>query len=211
VYDHILRSTVWIVAGKSTGTGWVVDRERGLVVTNQHLVGSFPKTLVIFPAFDGKKRVIAERDYYFAKAPRVGALVLETSSRRDLALLQLPSLPPGVTALKLADDSAKPGEMIHSVGNPGSSGALWVYTSGTVRQVYTKKIRYKTGQLVDARMLETQAPINPGDSGGPVVNSRGQLVGVVAGFAPEARLVSSCIDVTEVRDFLKAASPKSSP
>ena len=55
------------------------------------------------------------------------------------------------------------------MGNPGASDAYWVYTSGAISQVYQKTIRYNT-QTVQARVLETQSPINPGDSGGPVVN-----------------------------------------
>ena len=53
--------------------------------------------------------------------------------------------------------------------------------------------------------METQAPINSGDSGGPVLNSKGELVAIAQAIAPNARLVSYSVDISEVRTFL--ASP----
>jgi tetratricopeptide (TPR) repeat protein len=101
----------------------------------------------------------------------------------------------------LAAEGAGPGDVLHSLGNPAASGALWVYSSGTVRQVYRRQMRYAGGQVVEARVIETQVPINPGDSGGPVVNGRGELVGVNAALRHDAALFSFCIDLSEVRDY----------
>ena len=54
-------------------------------------------------------------------------------------------MPDGVPELVLAKASAEPGQSVHSIGNPGGSGALWVYTPGKVRQVYPKKWTAKLG------------------------------------------------------------------
>src|SRR5207248_1523345 len=70
----------------------------------------------------------------------------------------------------------------------------------------------------EARVVETDSPTNPGDSGGPLVNDRGELVGVTEGASTEARLVSTFVDVSEVRRLLgqddskrvRADSPKDS-
>ena len=51
--------------------------------------------------------------------------------RCDLAVIELERMPPGVQALRLAASSVVPGQRIHSIGNPGVSGALWVYTPGS--------------------------------------------------------------------------------
>src|SRR5262249_44524466 len=140
----------------------------------------------------------------YRNAPRVRGSVLDVDPRRDLALVELESLPAGVTALPLAKEPPGPGDLVHSVGNPTSSDALWVYTSGTVRQVYHKKFTVE-GRTIDARVVETQSPINPGDSGGPVVNDQGEVVAVTAATNRAAQLVSVCIEVGEVRDFAAAA------
>src|SRR5690606_28832556 len=93
------------------------------------------------------------------------------------------------------------GESVESIGNPGTTDALWVYTSGTVRSVYQKTFRTGAGEH-DFRVVETQAPINSGDSGGPVLNSKGELIAIAQAIAPNARLVSYSIDISEVRTFL---------
>src|SRR5207249_1567090 len=80
---------------------------------------------------------------------------------------------------------------------------------GAVRQVYRKQFSTsgkdgKDSFKVDARVVETQSPVNSGDSGGPVVNDQGELVAVVQGHAPDAqaRLVSYFIDVSEVKALM---------
>src|SRR5262249_8483747 len=127
--------------------------------------------------------------------------VLLSDPRHDLALVRLESIPEGVTELKLADDSAFPSDLVHSIGNPAASDALWIYTSGTVRQGYRRKVRLED-QEVEAQVMETQSPITPGDSGGPVVNDKGELIGVNAAVSRSGNLFSICIDVAEVRDFM---------
>src|SRR5205823_13214931 len=93
------------------------------------------------------------------------------------------------------------------VGNAGRSGALWGYTSGTVRTApYLKRWQVRLGssaRMFEARVVETQLPTNPGDSGGPLVNDRSELVAVTQGFAPDAQLMSLFIDVGEVKNFLR--------
>jgi len=69
--------------------------------------------------------------------------------KRDLALIQLEgAIPTEARSLKLSKESPSPGQRVHSVGNPGASGALWVYTPGSVRQVYHHKFerRLKTAK-----------------------------------------------------------------
>ena len=95
---------------------------------------------------------------------------------------------------------------MHSIGNPGKSGALWVYASGSVRSIYPKDWRVKEGERIHdfkAKVLETQSPTNPGDSGGPLVNDKGEMIGITQGYAPDAQLLSLFIDISEVRTFLR--------
>jgi HEAT repeat protein len=94
------------------------------------------------------------------------------------------------------------------VGNPGTSGALWVYAPGVVRQVYHRKWKVRDdmdGSIhdFDADIIETQSPTNHGDSGGPLVNDRGELVGVTQGVVvSQGTQLSLFIDLAEVRRFV---------
>ena len=214
VYTSTLHSTVWIVipvgpTRARTGSGSLIDANRRLILTNFHVVGDDETGFVSFPIFQNGK-LVAEREAYRAPGRRIPAKVVARDPKRDLAVLQLEGpVPTEARAVKLAKDSPSPGQHVHSIGNPGASGALWVYTEGSVRQVYHNKIHSMdrdSGKAfdIDARIVETQSPVNAGDSGGPVVNDRGELVAVVHGHLSDAqaRSVSIFIDVSEVRDLL---------
>jgi tetratricopeptide (TPR) repeat protein len=211
VYTRMVKATVLIAPPTGGGTGWIVDRDRGLIVTNEHVVGRHDKIDVIFPEYDKDGRALAEPVRY-GKARRIPAEVIDTDGPRDLALLRLQGSPPAsVTALKVAGGDARPAERVHSIGNPDASGALWVYSTGTVRQVYRKVWRYEDGPLHEARVVETQSPINSGDSGGPLVNDAGELVGVVSGRKPDATLIGWCIAASEVKGYLAETLPLVEP
>ena len=209
VYQQVLQSTTWVLAknseGTSSGTGVLVDAERKLVVTNAHVVGDARATVIFFPEMKDGKPVVG-RQHYLTNVKRLGVRgrVVAVDRKRDLALVELQKLPEGAKAIELASESVGPGEQVESIGNPGATEALWVYTSGTVRAVYQKNFRTGSGEH-DFKVVETQSPINSGDSGGPVVNGQGQLVAISQAISPKARLVSYFVDVSEIKDFL--ASP----
>src|SRR5207247_3224129 len=133
-------------------------------------VGENDHVIVLFTAHNGKK-LITERSHYldFVKKGGIRATVLHQDRKHDLALIKLESsIPAGAVPLHLARDSSGPGQRVHSIGNPGGSGGMWLYTSGTVRQVYHKKWKSRgDGQTIytfEAEVVETQSPTNPGDS-----------------------------------------------
>ena len=190
VYQRLLKSTVWVIVPKSkdanrlvvmTGSGSLIDRTHRLVLTNYHVVGKdAEQVMVLFPAYEnGKSVAVAERSYYQNLIRRGRGLrgkVIAREPRCDLALIQLETVPEEARRLPLDHESPLPGQDAHSVGNPGQSGALWVYTPGKVRQVYHNRWHAGTGSDafdVDAKIVETQSPINRGDSGGPLVNNKG--------------------------------------
>ena len=84
------------------------------------------------------------------------------------------------------------------------TGALWRKSSGEVRRrVYRELTPSGTHpHTLSAMYLESDRPANPGDSGGPVVNARGELVGLVC-LGDPSRGISSDIDLVEIKSFLK--------
>jgi S1-C subfamily serine protease len=213
IYQRTLRSTVWILAPKgartSSGTGSLIDATRGIVITNSHVVGDVDKVIVLFPAYR-KGSLVTERADYLAMVKTGGGIqgeVIHRDAKRDLALIKLKRVPQDAKGLPLAQKSPGPAQRVHSIGNPGRSGALWLYTSGTVRQVYHKrwssKDRENKAYNFEAQVVETQSPTNPGDSGGPLVNDRGEMVAITQGTAMDAQLLSLFIDVSEIKQFLR--------
>jgi S1-C subfamily serine protease len=195
-----------------TGSGSLIDVPQRLVLTNFHVVRNKDKVTVLFPQFDKAGKLITNKDHYFDKF-RAGAglegKVIARDPRRDLALIKLDRLPPGTTAVQLAKEGVGPGEMVHSLGSPGASDALWAYTPGSVKATYKKSWEVldsaeKQVFHFEAQVVETTSPVNPGDSGGPLLNDHGELVAVTQGGLASMGTISYFIDVSEVRALLKA-------
>jgi S1-C subfamily serine protease len=213
VYRTVLKSIAWVLVPNGdgrmrTGTATLVDGRRRILLTNYHVVGDKNEAIALFPVVQ-KNKVVAEKDFYrqiLKRGQGIAGKVIARDKKRDLALIELTALPQGIVPLSLAANSASPGQDVHSVGNPGASEGLWVYTRGTVRQVLHQKWRSKLGKEdvldLDAEVVLTQSPINPGDSGGPLVNSRGELLGVTQGVALDAAQFSVFVDVSEVKTFV---------
>ena len=216
VYQKVVRSTAWVHSDRgggrlATGTGSLVDKGRRLVLTNYHVVGDVKNATVYFPAYEGKK-TIPDKKFYTERAGRLGisGTVVELDKNADLALIRIDRVPEGVPELPLAPETPDPGQAVHSIGNPGKSGALWVYTPGKVRQLYGKKWKAKlderTVATFEAKVIETDSPTNPGDSGGPLVNDKAQLVGVTQGGAIDAQSISIFVELSEVKRLMNRRS-----
>jgi S1-C subfamily serine protease len=222
IFQRTLKSVVWIVhkvetddgqVGIASGSGSVIDVPKRLVLTNWHVVRGKEAVTVFFPQFDRGNKLVAAKERYLQQFLAGGGLpgrVLYSDSKRDLALVELAKLPSGTTAVPLAKEGVGPGDTVHSLGNPGASDALWAYTPGAVKTVYKKswEVADRTERRVthhEAQVVETTSPVNPGDSGGPLLNSQGELVAVTQGGVLRSQgTISYFIDVSEVRAALAA-------
>src|SRR5713226_9399323 len=63
IYKRTVRATAWVRTSASTGTGWVVDRSRKLLVTNHHVVLNEDKVNLVFPAYKNGKLLAGRSDY----------------------------------------------------------------------------------------------------------------------------------------------------
>jgi S1-C subfamily serine protease len=134
--------------------------------------------------------------------------VLHRDKNRDLAVIEVANLPSEARAVTLAAVSAKPGQMLHLIGNPGlNAGKLgyWVYSYGKARQVAPDTAQISTPNVsftLSCQVLLTTLPSNKGDSGGPVVNDNGDLVGIVHGAIPDKHVLQISIDISEIHSAL---------
>lgn len=222
VYDKAVRSTAWVVSPTdedsfSWGGGVLLDLKRRWVLTNYHVVEDRDEAVIFFPVTKGGK-LVSDPKHYMSEANRdklgIPARVIARDQKRDLAVLELKGLPEGIPDMKVAAQSPKPGETVHAIGNSGlREGTLWRYSRGEVRQVYqaTFKSKLKDGPIleIEALVVETQAPTNSGDSGGPVVNDKGELVALTQSHDPKGRLVTYSIDGSEIKAFLRGVVKES--
>jgi 2-alkenal reductase len=146
--------------GRAAGSGFVFDEE-GHIITNNHVVAQAGQVTIIY--HDGTE----------AHAEVVG-----TDDDSDLAVLKVDELPEGVFPLPLADsDFVEVGEGAIAIGNPfglGSSMSLGI-VSATGRTIPSG-----VGQFSIPRAIQTDAAVNPGNSGGPLMNLEGEIIGVNA-------------------------------
>lgn len=217
VYKKAVPSVVWVHSkrsnGLATGSGSLIDKDKRLILTNYHVVQDNPSATVFFPYFrDGHP--VAEKEFYKDRAKRYGIAgkVIALDKKADLAVIQIDHVPEKTDALPLAAGSPDPGANVHSIGSAGKSDALFGYVKGSVRQVYKKDWRAELEPRkiahFEAKVIETDSPTNPGDSGGPLLNDKGELVGVTQGGALNAQLVSTFIDISEVKQLLNTSAVK---
>jgi Do/DeqQ family serine protease len=147
---------------QSLGSGVIVDAQRGLVLTNHHVIEGADEVSVTLS--DGRE----------LRAEFVGS-----DPDTDVAVMRIPAQK--LTALPLADsDALKVGDFVVAVGNP--FGFTQTVTSGIVSAVGRSGIP----GLGYQNFIQTDASINPGNSGGALVNLRGELVGInTATFNPQ--------------------------
>lgn len=211
IYQQTLHGTAMIVRHTKSnkpgvGTAWVIDKKNCLLVTNDHVVDGTERLSVYFP-MHRRGLLMTEAEHYLKKEIPLEGWVVDSMPEKDLAVIRVAALPTHVRELELVspEHDIQPGEEAFSIGNPpGTTASLWIFTTGTVRQIMDADFHLASGQTVRARCVEAQSPINPGDSGGPVVNERGEVVAVVESFEQGQRLRSLFIHASEVRDYMKS-------
>lgn len=215
VYDKCVKSSVFIVTplkgGMAMGSGSLIDAQKRYVLTNYHVVGDVDMVYVQFPVRQKDGSLMTDKKSYIERIPAGQALrgkVLFRDKSRDLSIVQLDRLPPDTPAMKLAKTSPRVGEPLINIGNPGKVNQTFSMGRGEVRGVGVEDMVVHGEDEVlriKAKMVTVSIPTNPGDSGGPVIDSKGYQVAVTeSGYSgAAAQNVNSCVDVTEVRAFLK--------
>lgn len=176
------RSGQRTIIGSGTGSAFVYDKS-GLVLTNNHVIDGASDIRVVF----GKSR-------------EMSATVVGRDAPTDIAVLrveagELPAIPLGDS------DATRVGDWVVAIGNP--FGLSHTVTAGIV------SAKDRTGddvQLGDNsgyyNFIQTDASIHPGNSGGPLLNMAGEVVGISTAIRAEADRIGFAIPINMVKELL---------
>jgi putative serine protease PepD len=160
LYRRVAPGVVYVRTPGSSGAGFEIDRA-GHVVTNAHVV-------------DGAKRVTVRFGTGSQSVSRPGRVV-GTDPSTDVAVLQVDARGIALHPLSFADSSTVAvGDATFAIGNPfGLDHSL---TTGVVSAV-ARKIGAPNGVSI-GQAIQTDAALNPGNSGGPLLDDRGRVIGI---------------------------------
>lgn len=164
--------------GISCGTGCIIDK-RGIILTSAHVVDIGENVIVTMS--NGQ-------DYNAKVLQRFG-------ENKDIALLKI-NVPTELKTVKLGDsEKIKVGQKVLAIGNPfGFNGTL---TQGIISRIDYNKNR-----------IQTDAAINPGSSGGPLLNKDGEIIGInQAIYNPDNNIsnigIGFAIPINLIKEYLK--------
>ena len=181
--EQVLPSLV-IVRGRRFGAGaGIIWDANGLILTNSHVVGRHTPIVVLQNDGEYESRLIA-RD------PDV-----------DLALLSIETT--GLTPLKAASLSPRVGEMVFAFGHP------WGQRNTVTRGIVSALVTAQNRRGDKLPIVRSDAPLAPGNSGGPLVNARGEVVGINAMIVGGDQSVAIAASV--VNEFVKKALRNETP
>jgi putative serine protease PepD len=171
IYERDSPGVVSIVAvtagGEDSGTGIVLDKQ-GLILTNDHVIEGARSITVGASGSSGTRRT---------------ATLVGEEANSDLALIRVDPSGLGLKPLQLAGSSSvQVGDPVYAIGNP--YGLNETLTRGIVSAL-GREISAPDGAKITGA-IQTDAALNPGNSGGPLLNEQGQVIGVNSQIASDA-------------------------
>jgi S1-C subfamily serine protease len=179
--------------GGGNGSGFVIDTE-GTVVTNVHVIEG---AKVLTARFQGDKTAYPIKDLYYANA------------KRDIAIVKIECPKEKLIPIGLAKDSPRKGEDLVAFGAP--LGLDFTATQGIMSALRESADLLELG-IVDheGTWLQHSVPISPGNSGGPLVNMKGQVVGMNTMTLTIGQNLNFAISSSDIIDGIsKKGAPKS--
>ncbi len=176
VVERVAPSVTHVQRGRGAGSGTVIAPD-GYILTNAHVVD------------DARAVDVVMADGTTYRAPVIGA-----DPATDLAVVR--ALGPALPALELATaDTLRVGQLVVAIGDP--LGLQSTVTHGVVSAL-GRSLRAKDGRIIE-NVIQTDAALNPGNSGGPLVDTHGRVVGVNTAIIQGAQGIAFAIPAATAR------------
>lgn len=197
VYQKSSPAVVTVQTGQGHGSGFIISKD-GLIITNAHVIKPLPRNEEEVEKYNPKDfpSVVT---VVFSDGKKVAADVLGFGKNGlDLAVLQIHNQKNLRTLDLAAAGSAKVGDRIFTLGTPLDADFKDTFTQGNITRIDSR-----TGEI------QHDAVIQGGNSGGPLLNSKGQVIGVnTSGIGRLNSGMNFAIPVAQVQSFITAARKK---
>lgn len=184
VEPSVVRINVQGYLGKGNGSGFVVDRN-GIVITNHHVIERARSATAIFP--DGSTAQVSG--------------VFKADASRDIAVLKIDYPADKLRPIKLSATLPRKGEQVAGFGAP--LGLNFSASQGIVSAVRSEKEVKELGMRVSGTWVQTTTPISPGNSGGPLVNMRGEVVAANTMTLVQGQNLNFAVSSLDIRALLQ--------
>tara|TARA_Y100001970_G_scaffold290516_1_gene424529 strand:+ start:5959 stop:7104 length:1146 start_codon:yes stop_codon:yes gene_type:complete len=212
LYNSKVESVIFIDSDYGLGSGIIIS-EDGHVITNYHVIENLSSEDLYFYFYDG----IQNYDDLIEESNAFEGEILYTNKFKDLALLKIDAFQGNISPIEFADPkSVSVGSQVFAIGHPtgdNNNPMLWSFTEGIINRIARDEWPIEeegfwgwlTGEIsyvVDVNTIFTQTPINSGNSGGLLMNTKGEMIGVNTWSDESMMNVSGAVNVDEVIAFI---------
>ena len=191
IYEDNALGVILLMGDKGYGSGVIIS-SKGYVLTNNHVVEGNENLEAILSYqynLDGYEEYVHSIE------------IIKQDKVKDLALIKINKPRTALKPIKISRKVPTIGSQVHAIGHPDLE--VWTYTTGYISQIRDEyEWSYKDEFEHMANVYQTQTPIAEGNSGGPLLNNHGNLVGINTFGDSENDFQNFSVTVDEIVKFL---------
>ena len=198
IYDDYASSVVLIGNRDkwATGSGFFINHKGLKIITNWHVVEG-AKNVDVWLKPKQKKEI----DYLLNNVDSYKGKVIKTNKKKDLAMIEIKGISYKIKPVVFGSvKKVREGQMGFAIGHPEGLG--WTFTSGMISAVRPNYSWPYKDSKHQASVIQTQTPINQGNSGGPLFNKKKELIGVNTFTTAKAENLNFAVSVDDLIEFI---------
>ena len=206
LYNRCVKSVVFVASEDGYGTGVIIDKHH--IITNHHVISGYRNVKIL--TYNKNIANLSPREAFQYKNSNeynfIEGEVIAIDPERDLAMIKTTSRLTNIANLASSYSEPEINDDVFAIGNPGASSSLFNSTKGSISAL-PKNNEVYYGDFINRKFdsIQTQAPINGGNSGGPLINDKGYVIGLVCASTHNVQLTNLAIHISEVQNFIKKA------